>query len=498
MRLAHPLCCAEVEIHQVAKREDRPRTDTADGINTSNHVSKTSSDTSSDVHKLSLLKDFNETLFSSGNVFPDGRSRTSSTNSSQSGEDGPEGSSVDNATKSRLIPKSMKRMKPRSKSKSKFYTPSPSSSMDGLDDFSDLGSSEGNMGSLGSPEGNVGSLRSPDGNVVFSIGSPDSNTVPYMDDSSTPVSLNTVHMGSLQGNVVYTGSRDCSMVHSRNRGYTTNKDDKGRLRPPGDNEGRSSTGGAIAGTIAEGRIPVDSIHEGFAVDNIGQKTNFQDSEGNIKKTNSNQCKANTAQVSECEQTELNCENVSTNNADTEVEHVINKQPTSNLSHVDLLNGSRESNTQPNQLSDNQLPDQETSGDTGLTSVSTPNSVEVRERTPSTDRYSDLIVGSHTNNLVRNVNQDSQTDGTNPPDSATDILTPNNSMTEVATRQGGGPVPLSRIKCLVSMTTPRDMHLCGTTSLPGFVEFNMSLDGFGCLYFPSISPHVPQGKGRKFC
>lgn len=67
-----------------------------------------------------------------------------------------------------------------------------------------------------------------------------------------------------------------------------------------------------------------------------------------------------------------------------------------------------------------------------------------------------------------------------------------AFTEIASRQGGGAIPLSRIKSLVSMTTPRDMHLCGTTSLPGFVEFNMSSDGFGCLFFPSISPHLPPG------
>ena len=71
-----------------------------------------------------------------------------------------------------------------------------------------------------------------------------------------------------------------------------------------------------------------------------------------------------------------------------------------------------------------------------------------------------------------------------------------TFSEIASRRGGGPIPLSRIKCLVSMTTPRDMHLCGTTSLPGFVEFNMISDGFGCLFFPSISPHVPQGKANE--
>jgi hypothetical protein len=38
---------------------------------------------------------------------------------------------------------------------------------------------------------------------------------------------------------------------------------------------------------------------------------------------------------------------------------------------------------------------------------------------------------------------------------------------------GGPVPLTRVKCLVSMTTPRDVRLHGTT-----------------LTLPSIAPQGP--------
>jgi hypothetical protein len=66
------------------------------------------------------------------------------------------------------------------------------------------------------------------------------------------------------------------------------------------------------------------------------------------------------------------------------------------------------------------------------------------------------------------------------------------------------VPLNRIKCLVSMTTLRDIRRdtqlittpnspTGTASnistiiSPSFVEFNMGIEGFGALLLPSVSP-----------
>jgi hypothetical protein len=55
---------------------------------------------------------------------------------------------------------------------------------------------------------------------------------------------------------------------------------------------------------------------------------------------------------------------------------------------------------------------------------------------------------------------------------------------------GGPVPLTRIKTLVSMTTPRDFRAHGSCTVPPFVEFDMSAEGFGCLYLPSIAPQAP--------
>ena len=48
------------------------------------------------------------------------------------------------------------------------------------------------------------------------------------------------------------------------------------------------------------------------------------------------------------------------------------------------------------------------------------------------------------------------------------------------------IPLNRVKCLISMTSPRDNKLFIGTS---FVEFNMFVEGFGCLFLPSIAPQL---------
>lgn len=57
-------------------------------------------------------------------------------------------------------------------------------------------------------------------------------------------------------------------------------------------------------------------------------------------------------------------------------------------------------------------------------------------------------------------------------------------------KSGGPVPLTRIKTLVSMTTPRDFRAHGSCTLPPFVEMDMATEGFGCLYLPSVAPQAP--------
>lgn len=58
---------------------------------------------------------------------------------------------------------------------------------------------------------------------------------------------------------------------------------------------------------------------------------------------------------------------------------------------------------------------------------------------------------------------------------------------------GKPVPLTRVKCLVSMTTPMDARAHGIADCPSFVEFDMSADGFGCLFLPAIAPQALAGK-----
>ncbi|CAI4227406.1 unnamed protein product [Auanema sp. JU1783] len=49
---------------------------------------------------------------------------------------------------------------------------------------------------------------------------------------------------------------------------------------------------------------------------------------------------------------------------------------------------------------------------------------------------------------------------------------------------GGPVPLQRVRALVSMMTPKDQRL---NHAPSFVEYDMSVEGFGCLFVPSLAP-----------
>ncbi|XP_059163899.1 WD repeat and FYVE domain-containing protein 3-like isoform X2 [Physella acuta] len=63
-------------------------------------------------------------------------------------------------------------------------------------------------------------------------------------------------------------------------------------------------------------------------------------------------------------------------------------------------------------------------------------------------------------------------------------------TEKKLNSAGGTVPLTRVKCLVSMTTPRDSRMHGSSVTPAFVEFDMSAEGFSCLYLPSIAPQGP--------
>ncbi|VDK29716.1 unnamed protein product [Gongylonema pulchrum] len=56
--------------------------------------------------------------------------------------------------------------------------------------------------------------------------------------------------------------------------------------------------------------------------------------------------------------------------------------------------------------------------------------------------------------------------------------------EPVTDDEGGPIPIGRVKALVSMMTPRDHRV---SQNPSFVEFDMALEGFACLVIPSLAP-----------
>ena len=51
---------------------------------------------------------------------------------------------------------------------------------------------------------------------------------------------------------------------------------------------------------------------------------------------------------------------------------------------------------------------------------------------------------------------------------------------------GRPLPQNLAKSVVSLTTPRDVLSTSPLESPAFVEFNMSEDGYGCLFIPAIS------------
>ncbi|XP_055711660.1 WD repeat and FYVE domain-containing protein 3 [Phlebotomus papatasi] len=65
----------------------------------------------------------------------------------------------------------------------------------------------------------------------------------------------------------------------------------------------------------------------------------------------------------------------------------------------------------------------------------------------------------------------------------------------AAYKAGGSVPLTRIKTLVSMTTPRDFRAHGSCTLPPFIEMDMSSEGFASIFLPSIAPQAPNIGGN---
>ena len=61
------------------------------------------------------------------------------------------------------------------------------------------------------------------------------------------------------------------------------------------------------------------------------------------------------------------------------------------------------------------------------------------------------------------------------------------------RLEGEPPSQNVIKCLVSLTTPRDLLSVSSCEQPAFVEFDMSRDGFGYLFVGSLTPFISQSK-----
>ena len=68
------------------------------------------------------------------------------------------------------------------------------------------------------------------------------------------------------------------------------------------------------------------------------------------------------------------------------------------------------------------------------------------------------------------------------------------------RKYGGSLSLARIQSLVSMTTPRASNMSTVLGSPMFIEIDHSIDGFGCLFLPSVFPQQiqqMQGEGGPF-
>jgi hypothetical protein len=61
-----------------------------------------------------------------------------------------------------------------------------------------------------------------------------------------------------------------------------------------------------------------------------------------------------------------------------------------------------------------------------------------------------------------------------------------SLTASTATTSNALMPLNRVKCLISMTAPRENKLHIGTA---FVEFNMYVEGFGCLFLSSIAPQL---------
>ncbi|KAL7983949.1 hypothetical protein Chor_004489, partial [Crotalus horridus] len=60
---------------------------------------------------------------------------------------------------------------------------------------------------------------------------------------------------------------------------------------------------------------------------------------------------------------------------------------------------------------------------------------------------------------------------------------------------GSAMALQTAMSLISLATPRSLHLQSACLAPSFVEFDMSLEGYGCLFIPSVATILGQSTER---
>lgn len=68
----------------------------------------------------------------------------------------------------------------------------------------------------------------------------------------------------------------------------------------------------------------------------------------------------------------------------------------------------------------------------------------------------------------------------------------NDLLKLCDRYEGRPLPQNLVKCVVSLTTPRDVLSTTPLEPPAFVEFSLLEDGYACLFVPALTPQLLQG------
>lgn len=60
---------------------------------------------------------------------------------------------------------------------------------------------------------------------------------------------------------------------------------------------------------------------------------------------------------------------------------------------------------------------------------------------------------------------------------------------------GRPLPQNLVKSVVSLTTPRDVLSTSPLEPPAFIEFDMTQDGYACLFIPALTPQCVQSSAN---